>query len=497
MQQQFANSDSAMNAKSSPDPVVQAAELKKKLLHSKKLGSSSTSRATSVAPQLSSPTTTPAKGYVPHALPQPPTQHSVPAQSADIDALIKAHSKPEQVKASTTAAGPSQPQKIPGISNNTINTASAQTKTSAAVLSPEEGEITADSHKHRRDDALGRLGNYRITKGKMPTSPTSSTPTAQRTTVDATPKQTNGGSGKAVKTASSELLKLLEDDAEDLHEWLKLTGYFDQQARKKKLERSRKMAEVEAEERRIKAQEEKIKADQERLAGERRKLMEEDRNEGFLNSMASQTPQPVAAEPQTRSTTNAGDKPVPTGPKQTPQKKRDDEDKDGQTVKRGEKAPNLDNRVPSLDYHRGADRGQNGDRARDKDKDVDMMDADTVPSYRRSRSKQRDYGGHPGRSLVRRSASPPSHRGPRYGDDNDEYGGRSYRYDSYRGDDAYGDAHRGGRGGRGGSGKRGGWVRSPSPRYGYRHPKPIDLGGPGGQFPYRSRPSHSLASYKR
>jgi hypothetical protein len=488
-----------MNAKSSPDPVVQAAELKKKLLQSKMLGSSSTSRATSAAPQLSSPTSTPARGYVPHALPQPPTQHSVPAMSADIDALIKAHSKPEQVKASTAAAGPSQPQKIPGIANNTINTASAQTKTSAGGLSPEDGEITAGSHNHRGDDALGRLGNYTITKGKMSTSPTSSIPTVQHTTADATPKEANGGSGKVVKTASAELLKLLENDAEDLHEWLKLTGYFDQQARKKKLERSRKMAEVEAEERRIKAQEEKIKADHERLAAERRKLMEEDRNEAFLNSMASQTPQPIAAELQTRSTTNAGDKPVPTGPKQTPPKKRSDEDKDGQTVKREEKAPNLDNRAPTSDNYRGADRGQNGDRARDKDKDVEMKDADTGPSHRRSRSKQRDYGGHSGRSLVRRSASPPTHRGPRYGDDddNDEYGGRGYRYDSYRGDGAYGDAHRGGRGGRGGSGKRGGWLRSPSPRHAYRHPKPIDLGGPGGQFPYRSRSSHPRASYKR
>jgi hypothetical protein len=324
---------------------------------------------------------------------------------------------------------------------------------------PEEGEATAD----KRSAMLGRLGKYAVTKGKMTTSPTLTASTAQQTATSTANQATNSFTEVVANNTTTELIRQLDDDdANDLHEWLTLTGFFDRQARKKKLERWRKLAQFEAEEQRIKAEEARVKADQERLAAERRKLMEEEGEDGLPTSLLAQTPQPTLKvctadtqgaqrEPGKEPTAKLPDNqaPLPTGPKDAPEK-----------VNNGE---------------------QEG--ASSNDRDIEMLDrnADIRASRRSSRSRHHDIDTYHGRSSSRRSASPPLYRGgPRYDNDDDGYG-RNRGYDFYRGNAT------GGYRGRGNY-RNAGRHRTPSPRRrAVTYSKPVDLGGRDGQYPSPSR----------
>lgn len=433
--------------KPNPDPIAQAAELKKKLLEKRKSGS----RDTSAAPS------TPVKNpFVPHPMPRPPSHTSVPARSEDIDALIKAHSQAGQINIRPAIANVGPPKQT------------TDSHIMRTVISP--NETSASSNIRPTNDV--------DTKGKMLTSPTkaSATPTKAATA------PVGAGNSKAAIGVSDELFKLLENDTEDLHEWLQLTGYFDKQARKKKIARSRSLAEVEAEERRIKEreakikeQEAKIKADQERIAAQRRRLMEEDGIDGFIK-MPSQTPQPTIPI-ETKDTANTSDKNVVTATEQTTEWQRNSADERG--IKRAaDKVMKLEDRVSSTDFYKRIDRKQ------DDDHTAQGENSSANPGYRqRSRSRQRERDNNSGRTLAHRSASPPAHRNSRQWDDADKgfdsgSGFMRSGYDSYRGggsaahDDTARDRRRGGGGG----------------RLAYPEPKPVDLGGRGGQF---SRSRHS------
>jgi hypothetical protein len=427
-------------AKGVPDLKAQAAELKKKLLHNQKKGNSTD---TSTTPRTSLGADTPTKS---RSMPQPHPQVSIHAVSADIDALIAAHSKPELPLANTSAA-----DHLPNNTNNILL---------------EEGEVAADE----RSAMHGRLGRYTVTKGKMTTPPTSSAFTGQHT-APPTANQAilNLTGASATNTATDLLSHLDDDDANDLHDWLTLTGFFDQQARKKKLERSRKLARFEAEEQRIKVEEARVKADHERLAAERRKLMEEDGDEVFPASLITRTPQltPIidttnAQDAQRKPAKETATEPaenqalLPPEPEDAPQK-----------VKNGE---------------------QEGVSAGDKDTEMMNRDADTQASRRSSRSRHHDIEGHHGHSLSRRSASPPLWRGgPRYDNDGAGYGyGRNHGYDSYHGNARGGYRDRG-------DYRDAGWHRTPSPhRRAMVDSKRVDLGGKGGQYSFHSRYPRSL-----
>lgn len=94
---------------------------------------------------------------------------------------------------------------------------------------------------------------------------------------------------EALPHLNQSLAALLERDT-DLRDWLDLTQYFDEAARVRKLTRYRKLAEIEAEEKRVQAEKERIDA-------ERHRLLAEEENErhmtwGRASSSATATPLP-------------------------------------------------------------------------------------------------------------------------------------------------------------------------------------------------------------
>ncbi|RKU49293.1 hypothetical protein DL546_009785 [Coniochaeta pulveracea] len=399
-------------SKAFPDPKVQAAELKKRLLRNKGQGNS-TSTNTSTTARISPATDTSPKS---HPAPQSQPQPQFRAESAEIDALIKAHSNPDQPNRNTSSAD------------------HEPSDTTSEMLA-QKGEFTAD----KPSTMLGRLGKYAITNGD-------------------TTQVTDELSGALVNKNTTAVINQLEDDdANDLHEWLNLTGFYDRQARKKKLERSRKLAQFEAEERRIRIESARVKADQERLELERRKLMDEDGDEALPTPPLAQTPQATS-----KTCTRATD--------------LQQQSEEGPATKLPDEQASLP-AVPADAPQKGENGKKDGtkDEAAARDKHVDMMDRNTDTRAPRpsSRAGHNDMGMHHGRDLSRRSAS-PSFGCDGLGYDNNEEGyERNYGHNSYR-DNTSGE-HRGGSNHRGTD-----WYRMPSPHHGaMAYPKHVDLGGRG------------------
>jgi hypothetical protein len=310
---------------------------------------------------------------------------------------------------------------------------------------------------HSPSSNFGRLSEAK--KGKVVT------PLEQPTV---TGKVGDGNNGRDTQTVGATLAKLIAED-QDLRDWLVYTQYHDVEARNKKLTRYRALAEMEAAELRI-------KEEQERLAAARRKLLEEDElDQSLLLPITrighSLTPQPFI--PATPTTTvpsahpaNDSSKDDTTPTTSVAQKRRLDVD---ETHEQRAKIPKLDIEVAKDSKASNAeDVDPRIDRERGRDSDRDHSD------YRR-----RSLSFHRGGSQHRRSPS----RGPykKYDKYSDNYRDDYYdRRNSYQHDTGRYDAYRG-------KPKRGGWARTPSPygRYGRLpaiDPKPVDLGGKGGQF---------------
>lgn len=287
--------------------------------------------------------------------------------------------------------------------------------------------------------------------------------TGQPTATGKPGKADNDSNSGGCQTLGATLANLISHD-QDLRDWLIYTQYFDVEARNKKLTRYRKLAEMDA-------AEQKIKDDQERLAAERRKLLEEDDLDRSLFPYMSQTGQSqtlqafapatpstsISTAKQTVTSQPGGD---PTSMKPSTVLKRAIESDDTEQRTKMQKLDTddaKDRKTYKVEEHPPhTDRGRSWERG----KDLNYRN-----TYRpRSRSNQRDG------PYRRQSPRRDSHS--RYSDDyNDEDYDRGDhgRYDGYRG-----------------RGKRGGRGRTPSPRGRYGRlpvvdPKPVDLGGKGGQ----------------
>ncbi|KAK4453965.1 hypothetical protein QBC34DRAFT_473706 [Podospora aff. communis PSN243] len=76
------------------------------------------------------------------------------------------------------------------------------------------------------------------------------------------------------QSAGDALTRLLKQDS-DLRQWLTMTNYHDVESRNRKLERYRKIKRIEAEKNRIEAENKRIEAEKKRIEAEHRRLMEE------------------------------------------------------------------------------------------------------------------------------------------------------------------------------------------------------------------------------
>lgn len=379
---------------------------------------------------------------------------------------------------------------LSGVTNTPIRTGATQAATASADKSSTTDLRTTTSIPNKPKATVTQSGYHNgygsIAQDKPPTSSSNlgRSNKAMDTTPAATPKQPNSTDGargnnnvEEAQTMGATLAKLIEQDHE-LRDWLLYTGYFDMDARTKKLARYRMLAELEATEQRI-------KEEQERLAATRRKLLEEDGLDqsyrldvqipGAGHSMTPQTSTPSSP------VTNVSSVKLPQG--KQPSKLSEDTTTPRSSLKRGlgildaedqrSKMPRLDPDVAKDSKANGAeDIVQRADRDRGRDGNRDH------PDTWRSRSRP-----------FKRGES--SHRHSSFGPLDDKYEKYDLDYDdknydhrgSYHGDTGRYDAYRG-------KGKRGFWRRSPSPRRGYDRlqvtdPKPIDLGGKGGQFPSR------------
>ena len=441
--------------KAGVDPQTAAAELKKKLLKDKKsraVGDGSPGPLVEVSNKEMRPGKTSA--FVPHTVPQIPTQNSVDADPEDIADLIKSISSATRGNEAQEGRS-SRIRKTPDLDAGDM------------AVSTDQPTVTTDS------DGAGDADN------------------------DAD-----------MQTVGAKLSMLMAEDR-DLRDWLLYTQYNDIEARNKKLARYRALVEVEAAEQRI-------KEEQERLAAARRKLLEEDHLErGFLARSTgagySQTPRPLVspATPTTTTSSVSSAEPVIESNRNhtsltasAVQKRRLDSDE----------AQDQASKIAKLDFE--AIEGNRPTRAvvearpipsatdsseemfiettKDMEDEVaenlqtevakvsKLSDAvDVAPLGDRERGRDHDRGppGYPPHSHSLHDSRPPHRRSPlaEYGEDH--YDERRHTYD--RQDAGQYGSYRD-------NGKIGGWGRSPSP-YG-RHgpppapamePKRVDLGGKG------------------
>lgn len=374
---------------------------------------------------------------------------------------------------------------LPGVTNTSIRTNATQAATASADKSSTTDLRTTTSTPNKPKATVTQSGYHNgygsTAQYKLPTSSSNlgRSDKAMDTTPAASlkqPKTTDGARGnnnvEEAQTVGATLAKLTEQD-HDLRDWLLYTGYFDMDARTKKLARYRMLAEMQATEQRI-------KKEQQRLAATRRKLLEEDgldqsyrldmRIPGAGHSMTPQTSTP--ASPMT----NDSSAKLPQGKQLS--KLSEDTPTLRSSLKRG--LENLDteeqrSKMPRLDP----------DVAKDS-KATRAEDIAQRANRDRGRDDNRDHPGtwrHRSRSFK---GDDSSHRHSSFDDKYEKYdlGYDDKNYDhhgSYHGHTGTYDAYRG-------KGKRGFWRRSPSPRGGYDRsqvtdPKPVDLGGKGGQFP--------------
>lgn len=281
----------------------------------------------------------------------------------------------------------------------------------------------------------------------------------------------NGG---ASQTVSAKLAKLIEQD-QDLRDWLLYTHYFDVEVRKKKLTRYRTLNEMEAAER-------KIKEEQERLAAARRKLLEEDgHDQSFLlyTTRAGHSQTSQSSAPATPITDVSSNRPPSTKPfgksgidapvvKTSAGLKRVLDINDRQ--EKYSKMPKLDTEAARNSKTLEAeDERERDDRGRRKDHDRDGLATRChhSGSYHRSRSSRRH-------SPFRAPHDKYKKYNHNSSDENYDNRGAHYhemgRYEAHRGKGSHGD-----------------WARTPtlSERYSrlpVTDPKPVNLGGEGGQF---------------
>lgn len=286
-----------------------------------------------------------------------------------------------------------------------------------------------------------------------------------------------------------QLASLLKRD-HDLRDWLTLTQYFETESRTRKLTRYRKLAEMDAEQKRM-------QAEQQRMDAERQKLLAEEESErGMVWQTSTPTPlfPALAASGQNDSSAaapsradNALVSPMPPSltkasvePRPSLPLKRDSDIPGNEVAPRPAKIPRLEDRGPGAEDNDSKQKERNSDSGRDNPRlsghGPDPPDAPAFkrhdsrpppssrgPSPRRYPARNSPPGGY-GDDYRRRSPSPRRPPGPPVYRSRSDY----FEYNNYRGDS--------GRGGRQQS-------LSPIGRRGYsppRGPKHINLGHRGG-----------------
>lgn len=296
---------------------------------------------------------------------------------------------------------------------------------------------------------------------------------------------------------SSQGLAALLELEPDLRDWLTLTQYFDVETRARKLTRYRKLAEMDAEQKRMQAEQQRLDAEREKL------LAEEESERGMVwrtstaTPLPPPTPMPSALLPPNQNNSNnnaaASSKAdnTPATPVAVADTKISAEPRPAVSAKReanDEASPRFA-KVPRLE---GRDSGaKNGDSMQGEGSN-EYFRRDGHPSssygpeprYRESRPVPFGRDPSPRRRLSRNSPT-SSYGGGEYGEKDPFYArgrpppspgypprGASYlKYGNYRGD-----------------GGRPTHQRSPSPmgwrddNKPHRLPKPINLGKKGGQY---------------
>lgn len=513
------------------DPRVAAAELKEKLLRSK---SQRCSRDNTATPEMSRAfPDAPPSGFVPHPLPQKPLQVRVPADPDDIQELITAcssasggyptgsfHNTVESDISTHAKSGShhghefSQSQRIPGLEHTISHIgkrASPFSPSGTSSRSKNREGVKANSQDTVRDinylpaDIMVPIPGLQLAGVGNPDGQTSS---ANKTGTEVTTDLPKASEGSDL----DRLLKLLEPYPE-VRDWLTYTEYWDIEKRKKKLSSYRKHAEIK-----------RIDEQQALLAAQRQKLLENDdldieytpslpqirlstptssqhlltqpptiqTSTNFTSDTMGDTPIEKSATESTLSILNqplsgADATPKPTSepaskptPKPTPKRGRDNTEVG--TEYPAEKMRKLqtdsNSRAPQPDQR--IQTGTAEDHGRDKDQD------NRGPS-RNSQSRDRDFVN---RDSFRRRSPVLSRRSIKREDDEGEDDRPMPRYENYRYDTYRGTGRR----------ARGYWHGNSPPRgnlgrHQFVDPRPVDLGGKGGQ--YRHSPLRTLHPISR
>lgn len=580
---------------------ARAAELKERLLKSRTQRSRDSSltparerNLTGAGPDKQPPASKPHSAtspFVPHPMPKPPLENSVPADANDIAAFISSissasHGEEGKISSPAKPAAPSPiarqsqssqspcPQPSMGPTTKAIADAKTEAKAesdnaAAPSFRPvklhrgttplEEGEITSDSTKngrktsaseqqqqppqssprqvptttrkgsatfspmtneskaarpaerqsilstaspavHSRDAASMLHANHSEPRELVPSSTyyrTSALSGSQDmgnepvTNPDEHRRGENGNNNiepVSSKYDSTEQLATLLERDNDLRDWLTLTQYFDVEARRRKLTRYRKLAEIDAEQKRMQAEQRRIDAERQKL------LAEEESERGMAWPVSTPTPLQTStslppnlvlsgqnngngasapnksdselADAIPQSITNASLAYKPS----IPAKREPDSTGNDEVTPRSTKLPRLDGHSPRAENGAGKDIGRDNRAACTKGQEYkphEFPGRDQSPRRRGSRnslpsSSRGEYRGmspsyqrEP--SPHRRPISPGYH--PR---------GGYTRYGNYRGDSG-----------------RPVYQRSPSPmgRRDYslpRYPRHVDLGYNGG-----------------
>ncbi|KAK3492243.1 YT521-B-like domain-containing protein [Neurospora hispaniola] len=257
---------------------------------------------------------TPKPRFVPHTVPQVPTETSISADESDIAALIRSFSdhvdptadiiprpasSTTQQNQSSVEAQPVQATPAPVSNPSSVRPPKpAEAAITAISTSDEEGEIPSDTEEpvkagmaHERSqeqskhqvaqepDKAPRSGpnstsNKKQLPQKGPGKPQTGTGKALRTNnrPESQNAQTKNQPTATLLTPEKALERALELNP-DLREWLALTNYHDAETRTKKIERYRKLKALAAEKERIEAEHAAQRA---RLEAEQRKLLEEE-----------------------------------------------------------------------------------------------------------------------------------------------------------------------------------------------------------------------------
>ncbi|KAJ4392809.1 hypothetical protein N0V85_006820 [Neurospora sp. IMI 360204] len=242
--------------------------------------------------------------FVPHTVPEVPTETSISADESDIAALIRSFSDhvdpmpgivPTPASSTNPQSQPNQATPAPASNHSSMPPPGlAKAVTTAPSTPVEEGEIPSDTEepvkakvyqersKHQvsqRIDKTPRSGpnttpNKKQFPQKGPGKPHTGTEKALRTNNRPESQNAQARNGPTATSLTSE--KALERALElnpDLREWLALTDYHNVEIRTKKIERYRKLKALAAEKERIEAEHAAQRA---RLEAEHRKLLEEE-----------------------------------------------------------------------------------------------------------------------------------------------------------------------------------------------------------------------------